>query len=158
MTNNRQLDIAVKMGVIDCLQSRKAKTPFDREGEDGSNMEDGTSRMKGHKFEQGELIRDLLNLENSKNLRVSRGKGVVRNLTEQFVANASDAIELIQRALVTRKYRYNPESYLVIQFTIVHMESRLPLQKERVILSTFKDLDVDPEDREVQNLSLESIA
>ncbi len=124
MTNNRQLDIAVKMGIIDCQQPRKAKNPYDNLAEDNrkDNYLDGTEKIRGHKFSQGELIRDLMNLENSANVRISRGKGVVRNLTEQFVSNAMDAMDLLQRALATRKFRYNPESYLMIQFTIVHME------------------------------------
>jgi hypothetical protein len=86
-------------------------------------------KVKGHKFASGELIRDLLDLENSKNIRLSRGKGIAKNLTEQFVANALDAIEIIQRALVTRKFRYNPESYLMIQFTLVSMETRTRFQE-----------------------------
>lgn len=97
MTNDRQLDIAVKMGVIDCQMPRKAKNPYDNLAEDlqnDSNL-DGTEKVRGHKFAGGELLRDLLNLENSMNLRQSRGKGVVKNLTEQFVSNALDAMELI---------------------------------------------------------------
>jgi hypothetical protein len=43
---------------------------------------DGTEKVRGHKFSAGELLRDLLNLENSKNIRQSRAKGVVKNLTE----------------------------------------------------------------------------
>lgn len=84
MTNDRQLDIAVKMGIIDCQQPRKANNPYDNLAEDlqkDSNL-DGTEKVRGHKFAAGELLRDLLNLENSRNLRQSRGKGVVKNLTE----------------------------------------------------------------------------
>lgn len=76
---------------------RKAKNPYDNLAEDlqnDSNL-DGTEKVRGHKFAGGELLRDLLNLENSMNLRQSRGKGVVKNLTEQFVSNALDAMELI---------------------------------------------------------------
>ena len=72
------------MGIIDCQQPRKAKNPFDNLAEDNQKDSyiDGTEKIRGHKFSQGELIRDLLNLENSANVRLSRGKGIIRNLTE----------------------------------------------------------------------------
>jgi hypothetical protein len=50
---------------------RKAQNPYDNLAEDlqkDSNL-DGTEKVRGHKFTGGELLRDLLNLENSMNLR-----------------------------------------------------------------------------------------
>ena len=59
---------------------------------------------------------------------------------------------------MTRKFRYNPESYLIIQFTIVHMETRLPIHKEKIMLNVFRDMEINENDADVQNVSMESIA
>lgn len=69
-------------------------------------------------------MRDLLDIDNSKRIRVSKTKGVAKNMIEQFVANAGEAISLIERAMATRRYRVNGESFIMLQFAIVFMESR----------------------------------
>lgn len=59
-------------------------------------------------------MRDLLDLENSRNIRLSRGKGIAKNLTEQFVSNAQDACEILGMALKNRKFKHQPDSYMMI--------------------------------------------
>jgi hypothetical protein len=50
--------------------------------------------------------------------------------TEQYVSNTKEAIELIERALINRRFRYNPDSFLLLQFTIVHIEALKPKRNE----------------------------
>jgi hypothetical protein len=100
-----------------------------------------------------EFLRDLLNLDNSPSVRVSRKKGIAKYLTEQFVSNASEAIELIEKALQNRQWRHNVESFMMIQFTVMHMEYTKKEHNE-MVLNELKDesergLDLD-------NISLES--
>jgi hypothetical protein len=59
-------------------------------------------------------MRDLLDLNNSENLRVSKSKCVVKNLTEQYISNATDAIALIEKSLQNRRYKLNKDSFLLL--------------------------------------------
>ena len=40
----------------------------------------------------------------------------------------------------------------------MHMESRLPIHKEKIMLNAFRDLSINENDADVQNVSMESIA
>lgn len=110
------------MSVLDAIHTKTARNMESLQRNEGD--EEFTLELKppGHTFQSGEYIRDLLDLENSRNIRLSRGKGIAKNLTEQFVSNPQDASEILQTALMNRKYKFNPDSYMLIQFTIVHME------------------------------------
>ena len=80
LTNTRQLDIAVKMSVLDAtMHTKSAKKTESMQEDEEYNLD---LRPPGHTFQSGEYIRDLLDLENSRNVRLSRGKGIAKNLTE----------------------------------------------------------------------------
>lgn len=70
------------------------------------------------------------------------------------MSNASEATELLEKALENRKFRYNTESFMLIQFAIVHMEY---VKKERneMILKELKEGDSE-EGIDLDNVSLES--
>jgi hypothetical protein len=95
-TTLRPVDIAVKMGVIDST----------------AKVRNGELHNSNHSTDT--QLRDLLNLDNSVNVRVSKSKGTAKYLTEQFVSSASESIELIERALVNRRFRHQPGSFMVI--------------------------------------------
>lgn len=87
LTNTRQLDIAVKMSVLDALHTKTARNTESLKRNEEDEEFELNLKPPGHTFQSGEYIRDLLDLENSRNIRLSRGKGIAKNLTEQFVSN-----------------------------------------------------------------------
>lgn len=110
------VDIAVKLAVLDAVNS--------------------TAHDDGGQLVTTETIRDLLNLENSANIRVSKSQGVAKFATEQFVSGAREALDLVERAFVNRRFRFNPDSFLLLQFTIVRIENmRQNRQKEAADVS-----------------------
>lgn len=97
------VDIAVKLAVIDVVNS----SAHDVSGQ----------------LVTTETIRDLLNLENSSNIRVSKSQGVAKFSTEQYVSGAREALDLVERAFVNRRFRFNADSFLLLQFTVVRIEN-----------------------------------
>ena len=95
LTNTRQLDIAVKMSVLDAMHTKTARNTESLQRSEGDEEFVLELKPPGHTFQSGEYIRDLLDLENSRNVRLSRGKGIAKNLTEQFVSNPQDACEIL---------------------------------------------------------------
>lgn len=86
-------------------------------------------------------------------MRVSKHKGIAKYLTEQFVSNAGESIELIEKALENRQWRYNEESFMMLQFTIIHMEYTKKENNE-MLLTELKEESERGVD--VDNVSLES--
>ena len=94
-STTRPVDIAVKLAIVDVVRHLE--------------------HVRGQtEMDAIETIRDLLNLDNSPNVRVSRSKGIVKFATEQFVANAKEATELVERALINRRYRLDPDSFIML--------------------------------------------
>ena len=139
-STTRPVDFAIKLGIVDVLKTEgHYRNPFDPDGKDEA---------------PGETIRDLLDLDNSATVRVSKSKGIAKYLTEQFVGTAEEAIELVQKALEARRFRQNEKSFMMLQFTVVHMEYQRRNLGARVLHELHEEDGAPPD---LDDISLDSV-